>query len=147
VRLLSGGNQQKVILARWLAAEPRLLILDEPTRGIDVGAKAEIQGLISDLAEAGLAVVLISSELEEVVEGADRMIVLRDGAVVGTLSGAEVTQDGVLGLIAAAAQRAEDEESAPADELPDDPLIGPSPVDSGPPNPRAANGIDNDDVR
>ena len=94
---LSGGNQQKVLLARVLCLEPRVLLLDDPTRGIDVGAKAEIQGLISDLAEAGLAVVLISSELEEVVEGADRIIVLRDGAVVGTLSGAEVTQDGVLG--------------------------------------------------
>ena len=94
---LSGGNQQKVLLARVLCLEPRVLLLDDPTRGIDVGAKAEIQGLISELAEAGLAVVLISSELEEVVEGADRIIVLRDGAVVGTLSGAEVSQDGVLG--------------------------------------------------
>ena len=108
---LSGGNQQKVLLARVLCLEPRVLLLDDPTRGIDVGAKAEIQGLISDLAEAGLAVVLISSELEEVVEGADRIIVLRDGAVVGALSGTEVTQDGVLGLIAAAAQRAEEEEA------------------------------------
>ena len=96
-----------MLLARVLCLEPRVLLLDDPTRGIDIGAKAEIQGLISDLAEAGLAVVLISSELEEVVEGSDRIIVLRDGAVVGTLSGAEVTQDGVLGLIAAAAQRAE----------------------------------------
>jgi galactofuranose transport system ATP-binding protein len=104
---LSGGNQQKVLLARVLCLEPRVLLLDDPTRGIDVGAKAEIQGLISDLAEAGLAVVLISSELEEVVEGADRVIVLRDGGVVGTLSGADVTQDGVLGLIAAAAERAD----------------------------------------
>ena len=114
---LSGGNQQKVLLARVLCLEPRVLLLDDPTRGIDIGAKAEIQGLISELAEAGLAVVLISSELEEVVEGADRIIVLRDGGVVGTLSGAEVTQDGVLGMIAAAAQRAEDEESAPLDQL------------------------------
>ena len=110
---LSGGNQQKVLLARVLCLEPRVLLLDDPTRGIDIGAKAEIQGLISDLAEAGLAVVLISSELEEVIEGSDRIIVLRDGAVVGTLSGAEVTQDGVLGMIAAAAQRAEEQESAP----------------------------------
>ena len=118
---LSGGNQQKVLLARVLCLEPRVLLLDDPTRGIDVGAKAEIQGLISDLAEAGLAVVLISSELEEVVEGADRIIVLRDGAVVGTLSGAEVTQDGVLGLIAAAAQRAE-EKIGPEDGLGIDPV-------------------------
>ena len=95
-----------------------MLLLDDPTRGIDVGAKAEIQGLISDLAEAGLAVVLISSELEEVVEGADRIIVLRDGAVVGTLSGAEVSQDGARGLIAAAAQRAEEKEPTPGDGPP-----------------------------
>jgi monosaccharide-transporting ATPase len=115
---LSGGNQQKVLLARVLCLEPRVLLLDDPTRGIDIGAKAEIQGLISDLAEAGLAVVLISSELEEVVEGADRIVVLRDGAVVGTLAGAEVTQDGVLGMIAAAAQRAEEEEAAALDGPP-----------------------------
>jgi monosaccharide-transporting ATPase len=119
---LSGGNQQKVLLARVLCLEPRVLLLDDPTRGIDVGAKAEIQGLISDLAEAGLAVVLISSELEEVVEGADRIIVLRDGAVVGTLSGSEVSQDGVLDLIAAAAQRAEDDASV---------REAPSPADGG----------------
>jgi galactofuranose transport system ATP-binding protein len=129
---LSGGNQQKVLLARVLCLEPRVLLLDDPTRGIDIGAKAEIQALIGDLAEAGLAVVLISSELEEVVEGSDRIIVLRDGAVVGTLSGTDVTQDGVLGLIAAAADRAEaeqDAEDVPASELraaephphPDDP--------------------------
>ena len=129
---LSGGNQQKVLLARVLCLEPRVLLLDDPTRGIDVGAKAEIQGLISDLAEAGLAVVLISSELEEVVEGADRIIVLRDGAVVGTLSGAEVTQDGVLGLIAAAAQRAEDAGIGPGGRAVDDPLTGRSPVDPAP---------------
>ena len=103
---LSGGNQQKVLLARVLCLEPRILILDDPTRGIDVGAKAEIQALISELAEAGLAVVLISSELEEVVEGSDRIVVLRDGAVVGTLSGRDVNQDHVLALIAAAARGA-----------------------------------------
>jgi ribose transport system ATP-binding protein len=104
---LSGGNQQKVLLARVLCLEPRVLILDDPTRGIDIGAKAEIQALISDLAEAGIAVVLISSELEEVVEGSDTVVVLRDGAVVGTLAGADVSQDGVLSLIAAAARQAE----------------------------------------
>ena len=74
---LSGGNQQKVMLARWLAMNPKLLILDEPTRGIDVGAKAEIQGLIRQLADKGLGVLMISSEIEEVVEGADRIFVLR----------------------------------------------------------------------
>ncbi len=104
---LSGGNQQKVLLARVLCLEPRVLILDDPTRGIDIGAKAEIQALISELAEGGLAVVLISSELEEVVEGSDTIVVLRDGAVVGTMTGTDVTQDGVMALIAAAAREAD----------------------------------------
>lgn len=103
---LSGGNQQKVLLARVLCLEPRILILDDPTRGIDIGAKAEIQALISELAEQGLSVILISSELEEVVEGSDSIVVLRDGAVVGTLSGSEVTQDRVMAVIAAAAREA-----------------------------------------
>jgi galactofuranose transport system ATP-binding protein len=144
---LSGGNQQKVLLARVLCLEPRILLLDDPTRGIDVGAKAEIQGLISDLAEAGLAVVLISSELEEVVEGADRIIVLRDGAVVGTLSGAEVSQDGVLGLIAAAAQRAEEQEPAAGDGPPTDgPADAPRPDAEGPAS-TATPGGDDDVVR
>jgi ribose transport system ATP-binding protein len=104
---LSGGNQQKVLLARVLCLDLRALLLDDPTRGIDIGAKAEIQTLISELAEAGMAVVLISSELEEVVEGSDTIVVLRDGAVVGTLSGPDVSQDGVMALIAAAAREAE----------------------------------------
>ncbi len=99
---LSGGNQQKVLLARMLASAPRLLILDDPTRGIDVGAKAEIQTLVSELAGEGLAVVLISSDLEEVVEGSDRLIVLRDGVVIGELSGDEVDEDRVVQLLAAA---------------------------------------------
>ena len=98
---LSGGNQQKVLLARWLATEPTVLLLDEPTRGIDVGAKAEVQALVDELADEGLAVLLISSEMEELVGGADRVVVLRDGAVVGTLAGAEVTADNVLAAIAA----------------------------------------------
>ena len=101
---LSGGNQQKVLLARVLCTSPRVLILDDPTRGIDIGAKAEIQALVSELSETGLAVLLISSELEEVVEGADRIVVLRDGAVVGELAGDDVTQEGVMALIAAAAE-------------------------------------------
>jgi monosaccharide-transporting ATPase len=104
---LSGGNQQKVLLARVLCLEPRVLILDDPTRGIDVGAKAEIQALISELAGQGMAVVLISSELEEVVEGSDSIVVLRDGAVVGRLRAEAVSQDGVMGLIAAAARESE----------------------------------------
>jgi ribose transport system ATP-binding protein len=101
---LSGGNQQKVLLARLLCLDPRVLLLDDPTRGIDVGAKAEIQILISELADQGMGVVLISSELEEVVEGSDRITVLRDGAVVGTLSGDDASEDGVMRLIAEAAR-------------------------------------------
>jgi galactofuranose transport system ATP-binding protein len=87
VRELSGGNQQKVLLARWLCMNPKLLILDEPTRGIDVGAKGEIQSLIEELARDGLGVLMISSELEELSEGCDRIVVLRDGASVATLEG------------------------------------------------------------
>ncbi len=105
---LSGGNQQKVLLARVLCLEPRVLILDDPTRGIDVGAKAEIQTLISELASQGMAMILISSELDEVVEGSDSIVVLRDGAVVGRLQGGEVSEDGVMGLIAAAGRESAD---------------------------------------
>jgi monosaccharide-transporting ATPase len=97
---LSGGNQQKVLLARWLCTEPKILLLDEPTRGIDVGAKAEVQGLIDELAAEGLGVLLISSEMEELIDGADRVVVLREGAVVGELVGGEVTEDNVLAAIA-----------------------------------------------
>ncbi|MGI8697181.1 MAG: sugar ABC transporter ATP-binding protein [Mycobacteriales bacterium] len=101
---LSGGNQQKVLLARWLCLHPKVLLLDEPTRGIDVGAKAEAQALIDELAADGLAVLLISSELEELIEGSDRVIVLRDGAVVGELTGEDVTEDGLMRELAAAPQ-------------------------------------------
>jgi ribose transport system ATP-binding protein len=106
VSQLSGGNQQKVLLARTLAMAPRLLILDDPTRGIDVGAKAEIQSLVSELAGRGLAVILISSDLEEVVEGSQALVILRDGTVVGTLRGDEVDADRVVELIAAASAQA-----------------------------------------
>jgi monosaccharide-transporting ATPase len=98
---LSGGNQQKVLLARWLCTEPKILLLDEPTRGIDVGAKAEVQALIDELAREGLAVLLISSELDELLDGADRLVVLRDGAVAGELEGAQLTREHVLAAIAA----------------------------------------------
>ena len=100
VRELSGGNQQKVLLARWLCMNPRVLILDEPTRGIDVGAKAEIQKLVDSLAHDGLGVVFISSELEEVVEGSDRAVALKDGSVVGMLSGDEVNEGRLMALLA-----------------------------------------------
>ncbi|MFD4639943.1 sugar ABC transporter ATP-binding protein [Lentzea sp. NPDC058436] len=98
---LSGGNQQKVLLARWLCTEPKILLLDEPTRGIDVGAKAEVQALIDELAREGLAVLLISSELDELLDGADRLVVLRDGSVAGELEGDQLTREHVLKAIAA----------------------------------------------
>ncbi|WAL62994.1 sugar ABC transporter ATP-binding protein [Amycolatopsis cynarae] len=98
---LSGGNQQKVLLARWLATGPKVLLLDEPTRGIDVGAKAEVQALIGELAREGLGVLLISSELEELIDGADRVVVLADGAVAGELTGEAITEENVLAAIAA----------------------------------------------
>jgi ribose transport system ATP-binding protein len=110
---LSGGNQQKVLLARWLAAEPRVLLLDEPTRGIDVGAKAEVQRLVDELAADGLGVLLISSELEELVEGSDRVVVLRDGSVVGELTGDDVSEDRLMEAIATAAEEEpQDQDSA-----------------------------------
>ena len=97
---LSGGNQQKVMLARWLCLDPKVLILDEPTRGIDVGAKAEVQHLIDELAEGGLGVIMISSELEEVVEGSDRVVVLRNGSVAGTLSGDDISEENLMETLA-----------------------------------------------
>ncbi len=100
IRELSGGNQQKVLLARWLCMNPRLLILDEPTRGIDVGAKAEILNLVRELAGQGLGVLMISSELEEVVEAASRIFVLRDGRTVAELEGDAVNEQTVMAAMA-----------------------------------------------
>lgn len=101
VRNLSGGNQQKVLLARWLATGPKVLILDEPTRGIDVGAKAEIQRLVTELADQGLSVLFISSELEEVLRLSERVVVLRDRQVAGVIhNGPDVTVETVLETIA-----------------------------------------------
>jgi rhamnose transport system ATP-binding protein len=79
---LSGGNQQKVVLGKWLATEPRILILDEPTHGIDVGTKAEVLGMVAELAKTGVAVIFISSELEEVRAMSSRLLVMREGAIV-----------------------------------------------------------------
>ncbi len=95
---LSGGNQQKVVLARWLAAKPKVLILDEPTRGIDVGAKAEIYRLIDDLANDGLGIMFISSELPELLGLADRIYVMQNGRITGELAGASATEEAVLAL-------------------------------------------------
>jgi monosaccharide-transporting ATPase len=100
IRNLSGGNQQKVLLARWLLTEPRLLILDEPTRGIDVGAKAQIQKLVVDLAADGMAVLFISAELEEVLRLSDRVAVLRDRHKVAELPRADASMEQVMELIA-----------------------------------------------
>jgi rhamnose transport system ATP-binding protein len=96
VSALSGGNQQKVVLSKWLATNPSILILDEPTRGIDVGAKAEVHRIISDLAASGLAIILISSELPEVLAMSDRVIVLHEGRVTGMFERAEATQEKVM---------------------------------------------------
>ena len=126
---LSGGNQQKVLLARWLCMNPKALLLDEPTRGIDVGAKAEVQALIDELARDGLAVLLISSELEELIEGSDRVVVLKDGAVVGHLDGAEVTEDRLMHTLAGA--NPADPDSADAAPTPPADVDACAPADAG----------------
>jgi ABC-type sugar transport system ATPase subunit len=95
---LSGGNQQKVAVARWLATEPKLLILDEPTQGIDIGAKAEIHRLMCELASRGMAILLISSELPEILGMSDRIAVVQGGTIVGTLNRADATQEQVLSM-------------------------------------------------
>ena len=97
---LSGGNQQKVLLARWLATHPRFLIMDEPTRGIDVGAKLEIEKLMHSLRAEGMSILFISSELEEVVRDSQRVIVLRDRAKAGELSGDDISQEAIMHTIA-----------------------------------------------
>jgi ABC-type sugar transport system ATPase subunit len=97
---LSGGNQQKIVLAKWLAARCDILILDEPTRGVDVGAKAEIHALIDELAASGKAVILISSELPEVLHLSTRILVLREGRVTGELARADATQYALMRLMA-----------------------------------------------
>jgi L-arabinose transport system ATP-binding protein len=95
---LSGGNQQKVILARWLSEDVKVILLDEPTRGIDVGAKSEIYGIIYALAQQGVGVVVVSSELPEVLGICDRIMVMRQGKIVAELPRAEATSERVLQL-------------------------------------------------
>jgi len=95
---LSGGNQQKVALARWLAIEPEMLILDEPTQGVDIGSKSEIHQMMGDLAEKGLAIVMISSELPEILGMSDRIAVMREGTIAGILPRGEATQESILAL-------------------------------------------------
>ena len=96
VKNLSGGNQQKVVLAKWLASKPKVLILDEPTRGIDVGAKQEIYSLMSDLANQGIAIIMVSSELPEVLGMSDRIVVMHEGRVKGELTREEATQERIM---------------------------------------------------
>jgi ribose transport system ATP-binding protein len=98
VQFLSGGNQQKVVISKWLSAESRLFIFDEPTRGIDVGAKAEIFSLIDGLVKQGAAVLMISSELSEIVKVCDRAYVMRDGRVAGELKREGITEESILAL-------------------------------------------------
>lgn len=102
-RELSGGNQQKVVLAKWLETDPRILILDEPTRGIDVGTKAAVHQLMSDLANEGVAILMISSELPEILGMSDRILVMREGRMTGELSREEATQEKLMALATAAA--------------------------------------------
>ena len=100
IKSLSGGNQQKVIIGRWLLTNPDFLILDEPTRGIDIGTKTEIQKLVLDLADQGMSVAFISSEVEEMLRTCSRMAVMRDGKKVGEISGDELSQEGIMKAIA-----------------------------------------------
>ena len=96
VRELSGGNQQKVVLAKWLLTEPTVLILDEPTRGVDVGAKEGVHGIIHDLADRGVAILMVSSDLEEVLALSDRILVMREGRLVAEIEGEGATAEGVM---------------------------------------------------
>ena len=95
---LSGGNQQKVIIGRWLLRDSRILILDEPTRGIDVNAKFEIQSLLKSLADSGLSIIYISSELQELIDIADRILVMHEGRYMGTAPAENATQEGLLAM-------------------------------------------------
>ncbi|MEV6356290.1 sugar ABC transporter ATP-binding protein [Streptomyces hydrogenans] len=132
---LSGGNQQKVVLARWLLRRPKVLILDEPTRGIDIGAKAEIYRIIADLARDGVALLVISSELPEVLGLADRVVVMQHGRVTGELGRAEATEEAILHL-AMADDLAAREPARPEPARPEP--VRPVPVRSGPVRPGPA---------
>ena len=100
VKNLSGGNQQKVVLARWLALQPKVLIVDEPTRGIDVAAKAEVHSLLYELAGSGIAILAISSELPEILTISDRILTMREGRITGELARAEATEERLMHLMA-----------------------------------------------
>ena len=97
---LSGGNQQKVVLARWLARDPKVLIVDEPTRGVDVGAKAEVHQILVQLAARGIAIMMISSELPEVLAVSDRIVTMRRGRITGEMPGVEANEERLMELMA-----------------------------------------------
>jgi ribose transport system ATP-binding protein len=97
-RFLSGGNQQKVVLGKWLALEPSVLLLDEPTRGIDIGAKQEIYRLMEGLAEKGVAILFVSSEMEEIIRMSDRALVMHQGRITGELRRDELSENAVMQL-------------------------------------------------
>ncbi len=97
-RNLSGGNQQKVVLAKWMAAQPKVFILDEPTRGVDVGAKAEIYALMHEMVQQGMAIIMISSELPEVLALSDRIVVMREGKYAGNLDGRVANEEKIMAL-------------------------------------------------
>jgi ABC-type sugar transport system ATPase subunit len=93
---LSGGNQQRVVIAKWLATKPKILIVDEPTRGVDIGAKAELHALLRDLAADGMAILMISSDMPEVLAVSDRILVMHQGSLAGELSAENATQEAVM---------------------------------------------------
>ena len=101
VGTLSGGNQQKVVLAKWLSMKPKVMIFDEPTRGIDVGSKSEIYSLMRGLADAGVAILMISSDMEEVIGVSDRIVVMQEGAISGTLNRDQFSEENVMRLAVA----------------------------------------------
>jgi inositol transport system ATP-binding protein len=103
---LSGGNQQKVVLARWLALRPKVLIVDEPTRGIDVGAKVEVHNLLFEMAASGIAIIVISSELPEVLALSDRIVTMREGRITGEMSGTDADQEKLMTLMTLPINRA-----------------------------------------
>ena len=96
VKELSGGNQQKVVIAKWLAMEPNILIMDEPTRGIDIGAKSEIYALMRKMTEQGMSIIMISSEMAEVMQVSDRILVMHEGSISGELTAEEVTRNNIM---------------------------------------------------
>ena len=98
VKFLSGGNQQKVVIGKWLSLQPEVLLIDEPTRGVDIGAKQEIYQLLEQLAAEGKAVVFVSSEMEEIIGISDRVLVMHEGRLAGQLSGKDVTEESIMRL-------------------------------------------------